>query len=485
MKITRLLTLLLFAFASVAQTTPPPPPAPPPAAPSKTEARITPQQADQLLRSVDDIVKFVSQDTGLPIKHPVKRALASREQVENYVAEHTDDDDDAQRLQRSEQVLKRLGLIPRDFNLRQYMISLLKEQVAGYYNSKDQTVYLLDWVDPEQQKPVLAHELTHALQDQNFGLEKFSKSALSGPDGELNGDERQAARTAVVEGQGMLVMIDYVLAPTGQTVLDAPQLTDAIQASMTSGPNMPIFSNAPFYLQKLLLFPYSYGLSFERALLEKRGKDAAFAGVFRNPPQDTFQVMQPADYIAGKAIQPLVPPDFSPAIKGKYKKFDIGTLGEFDVSTLLRYFSDQKAAALIAPNLRGAYYYAAEPKGEAARNEKSSNPESLPAVAVITHWADADSASQFAGIYGAAVPKRYAEAKINSPQAASELQVRTRPVPNTDMNLPVTPRLTHPAAWDSPEGPLYVDPVGDTVLVMEGFDEQTAAKIRATVFAAR
>jgi hypothetical protein len=516
MKTIRLLALLLFAFACAAQTAPAPQTPPPPAAPPQAETRITPQQADELLRSVDEIAQFVSHDTGLPIKHPIKRALASREQVEKYVVERTGEDEDAQRLERSEKVLKRLSLIPHDFDLRGFMIQLLKEQVAGYYNSKDKTVYLLDWVEPDQQKPVLAHELTHALQDQNFGLDKFSKSAQSGPDGELNGDEREAARTAAVEGQGMVVMIDYVLAPSGNSILDSPQLADAIQASMSAGQDMKVFAHAPFYLQKLLLFPYSHGLSFERTLLEKRGQDAAFAGVFRNPPADTHQIMQPADYLAGKVISPLVPPDFSPAIKNKYKKFDIGTLGEFDINALVRQFSDPNAQPDIAPNLRGAYYYAAESKAgmkEAKKDEEkderkkegnSGDKDSgtadatksgtvaalandsngpLPAVAVVTHWTDADSATQFAGIYAAAIPNRYAAAKLITPDAASELAVRAKPVPNTNMTVAVAPRLAHPAAWDSSEGPLYVEPHGDTVLVMEGFDEQTAARIRATVFA--
>ncbi len=56
-----------------------------------------------------------------------------------------------------------------------FLLSLLTEQVGGYYEPKDKTVYLLDWLAPEQQKPVLAHELTHALQDQHVNLQKWSE----------------------------------------------------------------------------------------------------------------------------------------------------------------------------------------------------------------------------------------------------------------------------------------------------------------------
>src|SRR5207253_11127464 len=95
--------------------------------------------------------------------------------IQNHMAE----DEDAQRLRRSELVLKKFGLLPRDFNLQRFLLALLREQVAGYYDPKTKTVNLLNWFDAEQQKPVLAHELTHALQDQSFGLEKWMKSGVT------------------------------------------------------------------------------------------------------------------------------------------------------------------------------------------------------------------------------------------------------------------------------------------------------------------
>ena len=66
-------------------------------------------------------------------------------------------------------MLKKFGLLDRDFHLQTVHRSrLLTEQVAGYYDNKTKTVNLLDWIEPDEQKPVLAHELTHALQDQQW-----------------------------------------------------------------------------------------------------------------------------------------------------------------------------------------------------------------------------------------------------------------------------------------------------------------------------
>src|SRR5690242_13708350 len=132
---------------------------------AQPETHITQQQADELFRSVDQILAFASRDSGLPIRRTVKRALVSREQAMKYIQGRMGNDQDAQRLQRSALVLKKFGLLPSNFDLQTFLLSLLNEQVAGYYDPKAKTVNLLDWVDADIQKPVLAHELTHALQD--------------------------------------------------------------------------------------------------------------------------------------------------------------------------------------------------------------------------------------------------------------------------------------------------------------------------------
>ncbi len=234
-----------------------------------TESRKAEEK--ELLDSVNAILKIQSDDTALPIKHEVKRQLTSRDDVEKFFVERFQKDEAAQKLKRSEIVLKKFGLIPRDFYLEGFMLELLREQVAGYYNADNKTVYLLDWIDPDQQKPVLAHELTHALQDQNFKLEKWSKTGLAGEkkvQDEIQSDEQLAARDAVLEGQAMTAMLDYMLAPTGQSVLTSPLLVKATEIGMTSGGGSPVYDKAPLYLQQALIFPLHirdgfYGYSAE------------------------------------------------------------------------------------------------------------------------------------------------------------------------------------------------------------------------------
>ena len=69
------------------------------------ETIVSPKEAEELFKSVDEILKFASDDTGLPIKHEVKRKLVKRDEVQSYIQKNMKEDKDAQRLERSEAVL--------------------------------------------------------------------------------------------------------------------------------------------------------------------------------------------------------------------------------------------------------------------------------------------------------------------------------------------------------------------------------------------
>src|SRR6202050_5148194 len=142
------------------------------------EQKISPKEAEELFHDVDKILEFASKDSGLPIKHEVKRQLVSRDEVVAYLEKSMAEDKDAQRLRRSELVLKKFGLLPREFDLQSFLLALLREQVAGYYDSKTKTVNLLDWLEAEQKRSVLAHRLKHTLPAPSFDLENWLKSDI-------------------------------------------------------------------------------------------------------------------------------------------------------------------------------------------------------------------------------------------------------------------------------------------------------------------
>ena len=142
------------------------------AAPEKI---VSPKEAKNFFVPSTKSCSLPAKIPACPIKHEVKRRLTKRDEVQSYIEKSMKEDKDAKRLERSSAVLKKFGLMPRNFDLSNFLVAMLREQVAGYYDVKTKTVNLLNWVDADQQKPVLAHELTHALQDQSFGIEKWMK----------------------------------------------------------------------------------------------------------------------------------------------------------------------------------------------------------------------------------------------------------------------------------------------------------------------
>ena len=442
------------------------------ATPDETEKKISPQAAEELFRSVDDILKFASKDTQLPIHGEVKRRLVNRDEVVAFIRKHMDEDEDAQRLRRSELVLKKFGLLPRDFDLQTFLIALLREQVAGYYDPQTKTVNLLDWIEPEQQKPVLAHELTHALQDQSFGLEKYMKAG--DPDlgaskkeptvEDIASDEEATAHQAVVEGQAMVVLLDYELSPSGQSVVDSPQIVQALKAGMLVGTADSVeYRNAPLYLKEALTFPYRYGLDFEAELLTRMGKEKAYTEVFRKPPRSTREIMEPTVYLSGEKLPPMPLVDFKQDFKS-YDKFDVGAVGEFDTAILIDQYAGVEVSKHLYPHWRGGYYYAVRPKGDASAPM---------GVFYLSRWSSPEKASEFAFVYAKGLSDRYKHVR--------EVEGVTKTAKPANYTVET---LTGKHSWLTEEGTVFLEVKGDMVLVGESLDEATTAAVEREIFAA-
>lgn len=432
-----------------------------------SEKKITPKEAQALFGSIDETLTWLSKDTGFPIKNKVKGELADRDQVAKYVDQQLSEDEDAKRLERSEIVLKKFGLLPRDFNLHSFLVELLKEQVAGYYDVKTKKMYLLDWLSADSQSPVLAHELTHALQDQNFNLKSWeSPKAAKTSDDQYTYDEDEAstARSAVAEGQGMVTLVDYMLRDSGHTLADAPQVAAMMRTQMSSNKDFPLLQKAPLMIRESLVFPYGDGLAFEAALLQK-GKETAFSGAFRRPPQDTHEVLDVAAYLTPQPVQWVVIPDLKKELGSGYEKYDVGSIGQLDTQIIVEQYADVDASKRLAKAWRGGAYYAA-----GSTDTKLSGTAKV-GLLYLSRWDSDDSAAEFAKLYAEYIPQRYSKSqKINA--AAND-------------KLCSSSGCEKSYFFQTEEGWVSVRNVaGTSVLVTEGFDQDVANKLGEKMLAA-
>jgi len=436
---------------------------PPTAGKPQAETHITPEQAKELFRSVDELTKFASEETGLPQKHDVKRTLTTRAAVEKYLTEKFNEDEDAKRMQRGEIVLKKFGLLDRDFDLKPFMLSLLKEQIAGYYDSKTKTVYMLDWIDPETQKPVLVHELTHALQDQHTDLEKWSDqtppdvSHNVGEDNEhLAKDEMDTARTAALEGQAMAVFLDYSLKPSGRSIIKNPELLEQLQ-NQAAGDDSPVLARAPLLLSESLLFPYKDGLSFEQDIWMDKGRKAAFVGVLDRPPGSSWEVMNPIAYEQGKQSPVLSMPDIHPLLNSRYTPYDVGQVGQLDLRILAQIFGGEGAARDLTPAWDGGIYWAGQLISAKTAEEQSST-KSI-ALMYLSAWKSTASAHVFARMYVDQLGRKYSGVKLDV------------------ADMPLNDAHGEETIYSTNEGPVVITVRGKYVFVSESFDLDTARKL--------
>ncbi len=439
---------------------------------AKTPSKITPEQARQLFALVDVLIKFSSDETGLPIKSSVKRQLTTRDAVVKYLEEKFNEDEGTKRLQRDEIVLKKFGLLDHDFELKPFLLELLKEQIEAYYDSKTKTVNLLDWVDPADEQPVLAHELTHALQDQHSNLEKWNDQTpddvstdSAGDNDHLAKDEMDTARDSVAEGQATVVMWDCELKPIGKSLVKDPEMLDFIKSRMSSSEGSPVMARAPLLLSESMLFPYSEGMSFEQDVWMDQGQAAAFAGALDRPPTSSWEIINPREY--EKKHIPAIPlmPNIHPLTDATYKPYDIGQVGQLDVHILSELLGSDNAARDLTPAWNGGLYWAGQLRS-------ATTPAQLADTASIglfylSIWKSADSANVFARIYSNTLGRKYSH--------VSELSSGTSAAGDGSVEKLFTTN----------EGPVLITTRGKMVFIAESFPLPLARQLTALILDAQ
>jgi hypothetical protein len=324
-QIRRYLRTLLLAWACItaahlAEAQQSTAPAKPPASGSVTNSDFA-AAADEVLGQMGEI-------TGLKLRTPLKKSLRSREQIRAYVIQEMNEDKNAAERYAGQRSAEAFGLLPKGFNLDGFMVDLLTEQIAGLYDPKAHEFYVADWIPIADQKMVMAHELTHALEDQHFQIEAWVKAARPNDDAEL-------AREAVLEGSAMAAMVDYLLQGTGRSLQDLPDIDPSMLIGDMEG--TPMLQKAPPFLKDALIFPYLDGLNFSAAALRPAGW-TALPGVFAKPPVSTQQILHPDLYKSGKMATPISLPSMDKALGPEWTKLEDNVMGEFGWKEVLKQF---------------------------------------------------------------------------------------------------------------------------------------------------
>jgi hypothetical protein len=250
---------------------------------------------------------FVEQHRGLKFKAPVKVTFLADADFVRKLADANGSDPNGYAVEAK--VLHALGLLDGLPDLAKAEHDLQDSSVIGFYDAKTKELYVRGVEAKPSVRHVLVHELTHALQDQWFSIDRN----LS------NQDETDIAFRTLVEGDAVRVENEYIA-----TLSSADK--SQIQAANAAGGPLP--PGTPDILLELDSFPYQVGPPFTEAVVASAGLsrlDAAFA----KPPTSTAQVIHPDLFLAGKAP---VGVDF-PSADGTV--IDKGVIGELGLDLIL------------------------------------------------------------------------------------------------------------------------------------------------------
>lgn len=332
------------------------------------------------------VLKETSELRELSILRAVKSGAQSRTDIERMIIKNLDSDTTPEEMHAAEMVLKGFGLAPREFAYRSFLIKLLTEQVAGYYDPKVQQFYLADWIELEGQKPVMAHELTHALQDQHFNLKRFEKWPKGDSDAEL-------AAHALIEGDATLAMTLYM----AKNPLVALAFIRSLGSQEIATEQ---FKQAPRALRESLLFPYEEGSAWATQLY-KRGGWEMVSRAFNKLPQSSEQILHADKYFSYEAPQKLALPELKNLLGPSWRRIDYDVNGEWGCYLVLDEYLNNSSESKQAAAGWGGDRFALYETGQADEVF----------IAQLTAWDTPLDAKEFFDAYVKRTAKRYAGAK--------------------------------------------------------------------------
>ena len=353
-------------------------------------------RASELCGQAAGIAMELATISGMKLHHPVPCDLISKDQVNDFLKKRVKEATTPDEIRGEELTLKKFGFVPADFNLEKTTIDLLTEQAAAFYDYDKKKLFVTETTSPDTQSPVLAHELSHAIADQNFNLGKFIRQGRKSDDG-------ATARLAIMEGQATWLMSEYLARKLGQSLKNSPSLVRMMSAMADSAGQYPVFDSAPLYLRQTLIFPYTKGMLFQQAVIEHDG-DEGFAEVFRRPPASTQQILHPEKYFKTEAPASPALPD--PKLPRGFKSLVGGSMGELDHEVLLEQFAGKQASDDIGPHWNGATF-------ELRENKKAARVVLLYAV----EWDSPEIARRYFDAYRQVLAKKWKKMNVTKETA--------------------------------------------------------------------
>jgi len=366
-------------------------PAGPTAALSSPSPAASVDEAALYRQIEDDVIAL----RGLPATQRLEPTILDEAQLRVRLEAQFRAENPPAEIAASQESLVAMGLLPAGTSLADLYVNLLGSQVAGYYDPATKQIYVVARMGRigAIEKVTFAHEFTHALQDQSFGLKGIQTDAIG------QGD-RSLARLAMIEGDASLLMTQWLFGH-----LDAAAIAEITAGDPAAQAQLDA---TPPFLKDALLFPYLQGVMFVNSIYANGGWTAVDRA-FGRLPDSTEQILHPDKYLAGE--KPAAVPLDAAAIAGRlgagWKATPADTLGELQIGSWLRARGVTGAGGGI-----GAETAAAGWGGD--RYALIEGPNGAYALVILTAWDTPRDASEFAAAATQAVRGVPGDARVVS-----------------------------------------------------------------------
>ncbi|MGV3525270.1 MAG: hypothetical protein ACO1RX_13650 [Candidatus Sericytochromatia bacterium] len=340
------------------------------------------------LKQIEAILKDVSSLRQLPVKRPIQISTLARADLAADLKQRMDKEIPPDKLRGEQLLYQQLGMLPTGFDYAGFMLDLYAEQIGGYYDPETQALRLIKGnpLSGLEQQMLIAHELTHALQDQHYDLQKYLN-------GNSDNDDRTLAHMALIEGDATVAATEYIQRRQQERPMGGLlDLVGTLFSAARMVSQSETFRSAPRFIQDSLLFPYQQGAQFVTAFRDQGWSWQEMGKLYQRPPTATEQIFHPQLYVDAQepgsmntSLLKLLP---------GAKNLSSSVWGELGYRQALRHHLGVQKALSAA---RGWH---------ADRYEVLDTPEG-PVVGLFSTWDSAAEAEEFEQAWQATWDKRY------------------------------------------------------------------------------
>jgi len=346
-----------------------------------TATNLTAEVEAKRLRAQRYLEHEVEEERGLKFLKPVSYRSMKSAEFRGFLVKKIRQQYTPAQMRDYARSLAMVGLLPEGTDFEAKMMEVMDEQVAAFYDQDKAELYTFtdSPLTSNLKRMIVAHEVTHALQDQHFRISKW-------PLKRKDNDDLVAAHMAVLEGDATQTMAKVYM--RGLDMRTA--LTDLAGAMAQSTEK---FMRAPRYFRDMLLFPYQEGQAFIVALEQMGGRELVSCA-FKNPPTSTSQILHLDKFHPQREDGVLIQPQVK--MEAGWRRLVTNVVGEFGIIVLLRQFDHARDAAAIAAGWRGDRYVAFDTgKGNGL-------------LCWASQWSSPGAARRFVEVYREVVLKRNA-----------------------------------------------------------------------------